>query len=198
MAELDTTNALVTLAEAREYCGIAADDDTYDDRLTDLINAISWRFNKYTRRKLKAQALTEYYDGDGGRILYLNSFPINSVTSLHVDTDRQYGAATARTDYVTYSDVGKLALTESVFNSGHQSVKIVYNAGFETIPYELAEAALKQIKSAFRKWERNLEEATAEQTETGSITFIDRDEFLPSVKAVLDHYRRPGHGYIYS
>ncbi|HFD04718.1 MAG TPA: hypothetical protein ENJ25_01075, partial [Firmicutes bacterium] len=72
---LDTDNALTTLDDAKTWCGVNNTD--YDTLLTDFINSVSWQFNSFTNRKLKARDITAQYDGDGSNVMVLPEYPVN-------------------------------------------------------------------------------------------------------------------------
>ena len=193
---IDTDNALVTLADAKEWARVKSDDTTFDQIVTRLVNSVSAKFNEYTRRKLLARDLTEYYDAESSTELFLNNYPINSVTSLHLDVDREYGAETEETDYIFYAEEGRLVLTDDYFPRGPKAVKIVYNAGYSSsaLPDDLELACLDQIKFLFNRWQKNEEAIDSVSMEAGNINIKKVDDLLPSVKSVLDKYVRPNCG----
>lgn len=102
-----------------------------ENRILQLITAASLWANKYTDRLLKARILTEHYDGDNSTILFLRNYPINSITSIHQDSDRVFGADTLidPTHYV-YSG-RKLVGVEVVWWYGVQTIKVIYDMGYD-------------------------------------------------------------------
>jgi len=194
---LNTANSLITLAEMKTYLNISSAD--YDTILEQLIDGVSWKFNEYTNRKLKARDLTEYYNGEGKTELYTREYPINSdkdSIEIYIDSDRAYGADT-KVDADTIiidSDIGKITLEEDSFVDYPQGTKIVYNAGYSTIPYDLTEACRKQVKFEFVKWKDNREGKNTVNIDAGSITF-NEDAMLPEVEQVLKRYKAHGHIY---
>lgn len=73
-----------------------------------------------------------------GPELYLNEYPIVSVTTVHEDSARAYGAdtlLTANTDYVVSKPTGKLVrvagAAPSAWISSWRAVKVVYVAGYQ-------------------------------------------------------------------
>jgi len=82
------------------------------------------------------------YDGDGTDTLLLRQFPIVSVTSLFDDPDRSYGASSqiSSSDYMIYANEGKIVLDGLTFTRGRQNIKVVYSAGYSTIPEDLKSA----------------------------------------------------------
>ena len=82
---------LVTLADMKAYLNIESSDTAYDDIITDMINAVGAQFDNYTNRTLEADDYTLQIDGSGLDHIFLPDYPINSITSLHIDTDRVFG-----------------------------------------------------------------------------------------------------------
>lgn len=190
---LDTVNNLISLSDLKLYLGISTGTTTYDARLTDIINAVSWRFNAETGRKLKARAITEYRDGDNSTFIFTNEYPINSNSTdieIYIDTERSYSTSdkVSSDDIVIYSTMGKIVLDDDSFDEGAQSVKIVYNGGYSTIPYDLQYAAKEYARLIKHREDSNNIGVRSESVEGGSITYA---EDIPwSVKMVLQKYKK--------
>jgi hypothetical protein len=138
--------ALVTKEDVKTYLNY--DGDTNDSVIDSLIARYEADFKHFIGgvdfdATSTYTTYTEYFDGDGTNSLLLKR-PIRSITSIHIDTDRNYGADTlvASTDYVYYSESGIVRLDYKVFSVGNQSVKVVYAAGYKTTD---APADFKQI-----------------------------------------------------
>ena len=193
----DTANALITIDDdLREYLGITAGDTAQDSRLQMFINAFSGWVNAYTRRKIKARDLTEYYDGTALDTLFVDNYPINSLTNLYVDTGRDYDAASEITsgDYMIYSAVGKIVLDDDIFDAGAQSVKIVYNGGYATIPWELQQVTREFLLAIWDRDRKGLVNVSSISTEGQSVSYENEGWMPKSILDVLTQYRRLGHG----
>ena len=123
---LDTGNNLVTLLAVKSYLGIDTTAVDHDDRLERIIDGVSWEFNEYTGRKLKARDITEYQDGNGKANILTNQFPINSNSTsitIHVDVNRNYTTdkLVDSTSIVIYSTEGKIFLDDDTFEAGEQA-----------------------------------------------------------------------------
>ena len=191
---IDATNALTTLAAAKVWVAIASAVTTYDTLIELYIDAVCAQFNKYTKRQLKSRTLTEYYEGNGTPDLYTKEYPITSITSIHIDTDRAYGAATLidSSKYVSYDD-GKIHLDQNTFSASAKANKIVYVAGYTTIPNDLVMAVSDQIKWMFRKHLANQEGIQVETQIGGSTTLTEEGEILTSSLEILKRYKRKDH-----
>jgi hypothetical protein len=96
------------------------------------------------RSTLVSTSLTEYYDGDGTNLIHLRAWPITAVTSIHVDDSTPRDWATEDlidTDYyLIYENDGKVVLDGYYFTQGNYNVKVIYTAGYATVPYDLQQA----------------------------------------------------------
>jgi len=150
------SEAWTTLVLVREHLEFAAGDTSKDEQLKSMINRSYKILEKYLGRQMKSQTITdEYYDGDGTPTLLLKQWPINSVTSLFDDVDRDFAGNTeiSSDDYLIYGDEGRIELynDETIFTVGKQNVKITYNAGYDTIPDDLELASTIHVAEVFKK-----------------------------------------------
>lgn len=136
-------NALVTWGKTKSLLGL---DDSDQVRYEELINAASAVANKYTGRRLKARDYTITLDGHGRDELILPEYPVNSVTTLYIDTERNFGSETGVTDYLLYEEEG-LLYYESGFPNVRKSVRVEYNAGFaaEAVPEDIQIAVVEIV-----------------------------------------------------
>jgi len=189
---LDTANALVSLEDFKAYLANDANDEIRNDTTNDadferIINAVSHFFNGRTGRKLLARENTEYYDGDGKRVLRLDNWPVVSTAAeiaLYSDPDRAYGADTkiASDAIIIYPAMGKIVLSGAYFATGEQATKVVYTAGYAisgtvTIPWDLA-LAVRMMGSVLWKHQKDKVSGLASVSIGGaSITLIE--ELMP-------------------
>jgi len=191
---IDSANALTTLVATKVWVAIASGVTTFDALIEIYIDAVCAQFNNYTKRLLKSRTLTEYYEGNGTPDLYVRQYPITSITSIHIDNDRAYGAATLidPTKYVLYDD-GKIHLDQNTFSAAAKANKIVYVAGHTTIPNDLVMAVQDQIKWMLRKHQSNQEGIRVETQIGGSTTLTEEGEILTSSLEILKRYKRKDH-----
>lgn len=100
-----------------------------------LIAVASKRCEQHTKRILAARDLTLYLDGDYSQRLDLRQWPINSVTSVHVDSEMAFGAETEVTNYKVVADRGILFKIDR-WPSGYANVKVVVNVGYSPATYD--------------------------------------------------------------
>lgn len=141
---------LTTLANLREYLKKEATDTTDDTLLTKIISRVSEKIEKKCNRTFLAANHTEYFAGNGINKQYIKNWPINSVTSIHVDDDRAWGSdsAVAAEDIIISSqNPGMIILADGeIFTKtvdGIENVRIIYNGGYSTIPTDLEQACIE-------------------------------------------------------
>jgi len=138
---------------------------------------------------------THYFDGDGSDRLNLRIRPANTITSVHVDVDREYGSdeLVSSSDYELFSDEGLLLLKtdsdQGSFTTGFRSVKVVYTAGFTSIPDAIVHACGIQVNH----WYLNRDTIGKPKiTQNSSVLDVKSLQLLPEVKEALAPYRIGG------
>jgi len=187
---IDTVNALTTLVDVKAWVGVNTTD--YDTILENYIDSVSWQFNKFTDRLLKARDITDQYDGDGSTVMLLPEYPINEIISIFIDNNRAFGAETAVTDYVFYSD-GTIKLDTNTFTTTAKGNKIIYNAGYETLPFDLVMACKDQIKWLYRRHRNNQEGIASITSMNGETTMTEQGEILKTSLEILKRYIKRDH-----
>lgn len=143
--DLDT-NALVTLDYAIAMLNLDFDDVDETDKFIGLINAASAAANLYTNRLLAGRSHTKTFDGNGKISMLLPEYPVNSVASLYIDSDRAFGASTQITDFLFYED-GEVYYAGG-FPDIRQSVKVTWNGGYASgsVPEDIKIAIVEIVK----------------------------------------------------
>lgn len=186
-------NALITEAELEAFLQVSL-DTSYAELL---INYASDFIENYTNRWLKAKAYTsENYDGPGDKRLYLDNWPINSVTSLiNYDSmnDTTLYTFTEKLEYLIYSNEGYLYLRGG-FAKGIRNYRVTYNGGYTTVPYDLKKACADLAALLY-----NQKDKVGYKSETiGRYSYqLDKSgmafgrEGIPAeIKAILNRFRK--------
>lgn len=191
-ASIDTDNTLLgaTLLEIKDFLGIDPTDTSEDNVLTDLINEVSWSFNRECNRLFLTRSVTEYFGG-GGRVLWLRNPPVSGVT-IYQDTERSFGSTT-EVDSDTY-DVdsnGRVELITGVFLEGPRIIKATYSGGYadSSLPLDLRTAA--KVRLARLYWlQRTSSFGTDSRSDDQGGQTGYRHEPLPIEMAAINKYRR--------
>lgn len=146
--------ALATLAEVKAILGIASQSAVADAQMEALLPAAESMILAYLDRQIEAADYTEYVNGTGIQTLLVRQYPIISIASIHMDRKREWGADTL-VDPDTYyfapgGAYGQITRLSSGFwhdrwvqyqtdltpqeVPGQGNIKIVYRAGYETVP----------------------------------------------------------------
>jgi hypothetical protein len=183
------THALTTLANVKEALTIPTATTDKDDLIKSIINAVTELIEGWCRRRFLSTTYTdELYDGDDSYILFLEHYPIISVTSLYVNDVLQ----TVRTEtlgpgYVIYLKEGKIE-HDMAFSGGRQNIKITYVAGWAAIPNDVEMAARMQASRVFQLINKKELDIASRSLADGSIQLM-RKEFLPEVEIMLKKYK---------
>lgn len=197
-----SNDALATLAAVKQYLTIAGTEN--DELIERLIEAVSARFMTNTGRLLAArdfspESADPAYDpdnavlsGSGHSELLLPQYPVVSLSSLAID-GRAVSPSAAAGDggYVVDRLAGVVMLSGAAFPRGPANVAVAYRAGYETVPPDLAQAAIEQTAEAFEQSSAGQGRLgqSARTLADGSVSY-QVSELLPSVAAVLERYRR--------
>jgi uncharacterized phiE125 gp8 family phage protein len=173
-------NALTTLAEQKEYLKLNNTETTDDGLVEFLINAASSAIENKCKRKFKEQTYTdEEYDGNGFVRLYLQQYPVKSVTSVFID-DTEISAD----QYKIKKNNGALIRKGSFWPTGDINILVTYTAGYTEIPFDLELACKHLVMSYFKS-----DVASFSTTFQEGIVF--RPEALPSqVKVLIGPYEK--------
>ncbi len=177
--------ALVTWATVKDQLNL---EDSEQTRAELVINAASETANRYAQRTLGAADYTEDIDGTGTRSVFVAQFPVNSLTAVYLDSDRAFGSDTEVTDYVLYSDIGKLTRPEAYWTKGVQNVRVEYNAGYASVPAEIQLAVLEVVAY---NWRRIASQSIGVRSMSGEGVQTEFELTVPTnAQRVFESYRR--------
>ena len=184
------SDVLTTLPAVKEYLGITV--STYDTLIEGFIHRATDMIENYCSRHFRAADYTEYHDGRGLAELYPNEYPVNSVSHIYDDPDWVWGTDTeVDSDDYRIRDNAVIVLKSGTFSDDVQNIKLEYNAGYSTIPEDLAQACIEQCAWMFRQSAEgaSLLGVTAKSHADGSVSYTAQD-LLPQVRRVLEKYRK--------
>jgi hypothetical protein len=197
--------AIITASEARQYIpgitGTAQDTDI--DKLIARAGAAIAAFLGFPTvdgaedPTVEQATYTEFYDGSPTETLTLGIFPVISVTSVHDDPDRVYGADTlvATNDYEIDKRAGKLILTPTAALNGwtrrRRAQKVVFVAGWAsgTIDRRIVETCIEEVAVRWRR--RPSTGLTSVSGGKGSASVRDPSALLPESEERLSALRLP-------
>lgn len=139
-----TSEALTTVTDVKELLGITG--SSKDNLIVRNINMATKMILSYCGvSSFRSTAYTEYYDGLGGDHLVLRNKPIIALTSLSYrnqwGNNDSWTALDAELYYIDFNAGLLKTLTPLLGN--YDSWKVVYTAGYATLPEDLVEACAR-------------------------------------------------------
>ena len=181
-------NTLATLDEIKDYYQFGSTKQIDDDLLEDLSDRVTVLFQTYCEvSSFKSADYTEYQDGEGSKYLFLNNAPINSIAEVNEDSDWNWASdTTIGVDDYRIIDKKYLVMKDSLFTYGDQNYKVIYNAGYDTIPLDLKQVCIEEVIRRYKH--RKDFDVVAKSLEDGSVTYTEKG-LLTGTKQVLIKYK---------
>lgn len=145
---------------------------------------------------MEAASYVSYVDGSGSRDLVLPVWPVNSITSIYDDNTLDFTSSTylvSSSDYMLLEEKYvrlKSTAIHGRWQSGSKNIKVSYNAGYSSIPDDLKQLCMHQVKSI---WQSRHSQGIANETKADVSTSWRDEDFIPvKVKEALAPFRLPG------
>jgi len=119
-------------------------DSARQSETENLISVASTRAEHHCGRILAAQDVTRTPSGTGRGKLDIGEYPINSVASVYIDSDRAFGADTEVTDYVIFEKTGFL-WRDAGWPKGVANIQVTANVGYTPTPADLEDAIVHLV-----------------------------------------------------
>ena len=195
------SNVLTTLDEAKVFLKIPSAELSLDDLVITMINLASDRIERFCNRKFIKQTHTEFKDGNRVKRILLHQWPVNSVTTLHIDSRRVFGSSTLvdSSDYdLDFDEKGEgigVVLFDQIFPRGTRNVKIVYDAGYIdpatseiSLPGDVRGACLFLVQYYFQHQQQaDIHQASKTKGDETVTINLDMPEFVQSM--LVDYQR---------
>jgi hypothetical protein len=182
---------LCTLDQVKDYMGMTGSNATIDNLLETLITSMTDFFHSLCGvNQFKSKSYTEYYSGNKRRTMFLDQKPVISIESVAIDNDWVWASdSTISSDEYMLVD-NELILKSDYFISGDANVKIIYTAGYSTIPNDLSLACVMETVRIFKRRE-SIDIISKSYDGGGSVTRY-MEGMLPEVRMILKKYRNVG------
>ncbi len=177
--------SLVTLEEVKSSMNIT--DTNADEELGRLVKEMSREFSDAIDRDLEKKTHTQYFDGDVmTKKLFVNNYPIVSITSIKDDLDRTFGADSAidTDEYSFYEDEGIIVL-DTVLTPGQKNIQVVYVGGYDEIPSDAKNCVKMMVAREYLLNFTNLNSKESSQVLEARLARLDK-----RIKEIVDRYRR--------
>lgn len=183
--------ALATLAQLKIQLGFKPSDTLQDGKLQLFLDAGSAWVESYCERKFAEATRTELFHGNRSNAINPRQWPITNVTELRISSTREWSDSSTLIDDENYgiSPDGIMILYYSgFFPVGFNNVRLIYTAGYSTIPSDLIMANLWASEWFYLHNNRGDSGRTSVSKQGESIG-IDHD-VPPMIKTILQPYKR--------
>lgn len=175
--------ALTTAAAVKAYKPITGTE--LDALIGALVDRASAAVETYLSRKIESQAHVEIRDGNGGRSMMLEQYPVTAVSAVSVDgqpiPQGGFGVAGWRL-------AGRSLVLEGYrFARGDANIQIDYTAGYSTVPADIEQACIETILLALER--RSHIDVSSKSLAGETVSFITAD-LPPSARKALEPHRR--------
>lgn len=164
--------SLISTADLRTWMGIEDGDKKPNAKLAAIASAVEDFVDSYTNRKLEAAVYRTnndycYLDGNGKPWIYLPLYPVSYVSSVNVDSARDFGSGTLipSDDIFFYPSSGKVVSEGGYFTRGRRNVYFDYVAGYAPvvggtynavvssypIPLDLKQVMIEMVVESFKE-----------------------------------------------
>lgn len=183
--------ALATLDQLKTQLNFQSSDTRYDTKLTLFLEAGSQWVENYCQRAFSQTTYTEIIHGNGSNLITTRQWPITSVTEIRVSESQDWTNASTLLDassYGTDPDQTGIWLFSDATPTAYNSVRVIYQAGYATIPYDLQLANIL-ISEWFYKLQNRGDSGRTSVGKQGENASILAD-VPPMVKTILQPYKR--------
>lgn len=167
-----------------------------DPELNDLIVIASAAVEKWCSRRFAKQDIVDKYDGDNTKRLILKDYPVHSITSIKIEyQDSEDDSDTLTTEFLWKANgiVEIKRIEPYVFTRGFQNVTATYNAGYATLPADLAFGVRLMCAHIYEDAGRPadlIEERLGDWKQRYANTALDQQDFPANITRWLRKYKR--------
>lgn len=194
------SNLLITVNEVKQF--IKSKDNSFETSLSgfvvNIISYVSDTIENYCNKTLTAKDFTGYYDGSNCNKLYLDNYPINSISELKYrinPSDNYSNNLEANISQSVFIYPTYIQLYSNIFPYDNKSIKIIYNAGYSSIPGDIKIVALEMCQTIYNNSGRGngylglKSISDSFNSSAGTMTF-DNIALEKRQKEILDKYKK--------
>jgi len=182
--------ALATLTQLKTQLGFKESDTQFDTKLTMFLNAGSSWVESYCNRIFSSASYTELFHGNRTNLLNPRQWPITAVTELRLSSDRSWADANTLADATDYGiTTDGIGITYyGYLPYGYDNVRLIYVAGYATIPDDIQIACLWAAEWFYLHNNRGDSGRTSVGKQGESIGILA--DVPPMIRTVLQPYKR--------
>ncbi len=182
---------LATLAQLKTQLNFKQSDTQFDAKLTLFLQAGSAWVESYCNRIFSSASYTELFHGNRSNLLNPTQWPITSVTEFRIASDRDWTNPNSLIDpdkYEINSDQLGIVYYSNSLPLGFNNIRLIYVAGFATIPSDLQLACLWAGEWFYLHNNRGDAGRTSVGKQGESIGILA--DIPPMIKSTLQSYKR--------
>jgi hypothetical protein len=177
--------SLVGLAQVKTFLGIAPDDLSADDLLTDMILRGSEAVCGFLNHRVLSHDASEERDGTGSNRMMFGQWPVTAVQTVRVNGIAI--AAQAGIGQPGYRFTPTMLVLDGYrFTRGWANVELAYTAGWAEVPADIAQAVIEVVALMYRR--RDHIDVSSKSLAGETVSYITA-EIPPSAKQALENYR---------
>ncbi len=192
MPEQKKVDDLCSLEDVKEYIFRGGGVPTVDDNnlIQRLVTAVSEFLRQEASTSFDVQTHTEIRSGAGQRMLHFKFRPCTEVNAVYIDGVLIPARDPAPTGYggtgYTFTE-DHITLHGYAFSRGKDNISITYEAGYETVPADLRQAAVVTVGRRYREIDRLGQQSKSLAGEMVTFDLSDLDDFA---ERTISRYKR--------
>lgn len=171
---------LTTIERVREFLATKSTNTVDEALLERLIASASQFIENWLNRKVLIHTEQVLLDGLGQTELFLPEPNITAIQSISMN-----GQEIQASDYFLVD--GEVILERGCFNRGRRNIKVVYEAGFNTVPADIEQAVIDLVALRYKERDRI---GIQSKTLAGETVSYFIGDLSPSAKSILQRYKR--------
>jgi hypothetical protein len=182
---------LATLSQLKTQLSFKDSDVQYDTKLGLFLAAGSAWVESYCNRIFSSASYTELLHGNRSNLMNPRQWPITAVTEVRMSSDRNWSDSStliAAANYGISTDGTGITYYNGYLPSGYDNVRVIYTAGYATIPQDIQLACLWAAEWFYLHNTRGDSGRTSVGKQGESIGVLA--DIPPMIKAILQPYKR--------
>lgn len=183
--------ALASLNQLKTQLGFKTSDSQYDGKLQLFLDAASQWVQTYCDRIFDQGTYTELFHGNNSNVIHPRQYPVTSLTELRIDNARAWSDPNTlidSTDYGLDSTGVAVFYYDAVFPGGYNNVRLIYVAGYSSIPADLQMATIWTAEWFYHHNNRG-DSGRTSKSKSGENAAMLAD-VPPMIKSLLQKYKR--------
>jgi hypothetical protein len=175
---------LTTVDAVKKYLGITSASD--DSLLASLITAASGYIQTFINRVFEVQEYVDKFSGHGNNTWMLRNYPCKTVSIVTINGNTIYPAATATGFGYVYDDIS-VTVRGHAFLKGALNCAITYQAGYDNVPAEIAQACIELVSLRYKEKDRI---GLISKGLAGETISYSQNDMSTAIKTILLNYKK--------